>query len=1181
MSIAIELTKFELRYQLRSPFFLCALFVFALIHFLAITGTAIHIDVSSQVALNSPFAVLQIELALFLIGILPIIAFVMTGITRDFECATAELVFATPISQRSFLAGRFLGSFLSAVLIGLAGMFGALIGTFMPWLDQTRLGPFSILPWVYLLFTILVPNTFVLCAIFFSVAAMTRSVALTWGAAMVFFVGEVLLNLMVKLDGGAWVALADPSGRMAIAAETRYWTILELNTRMPIGLLAQNRLLWLIVALAFLALVFSRFRLDLSEHVFRFRARRNRSVVAPAPLPAIQKIDAVQRFSGRATGAQLVAQLRMDLACVFRSPLIFIILALVMTSMFAEFRGMRSPVGIDTPLYPLTSLVLPFLRYGMLTLIILVSLWYSGELIHRERRSEIINALPFPDWLMVLAKSITMFVVVNVMMLVAVLTLVTLQTSAGYTNFEPSLYLRSAFIYNGLSYCLLCIPALVIQTLAPNKWVGMLATLVAYTLIMSLGAMGYDHVLYNFLIPEAIYSDMNGFGHFLEPIYTLLAYWGTFSVLILVMAFLPYPRGIHFSFRERLGEVRARFGTGARTLASLAAVAFIALGGWIFYNTNILNEYVSPAEADQRRVDYERAYSKYEDAPAPSYETLEMSVDIFPLERRLESAGSAVLGNHRREPISEFVVSVKPVVEVNQLSVENATLAQSDKRQGFYLFRLNQSLAPGATVKMSWKTARRNEGFVVNPDNEIVANGTFVGSLGVLPVPGYDGERRITDNMQRRKYGLPPAPRTATLGDPARLYKIAFGIDSRTAFDVVLSTSEDQIAIAPGALVNEWKTGGRRYFHYKSDEPILPNLAFCSARYSVARDRWNDVALEIYYDPKHQFNIDALMSTAKRALEYFSKEFAPYQYKYLRIVEFTGYRSLAKFMPGVVPYSESIGFVADLRELDGADYGLMHELAHMWWGDRIVGAQMQGREMLTENMAEYSTQMLFRQYYPAAFINRLTKNRLDAYLNGRSSEKEAEQPLLYADHRGHKGPLAMYALQDLIGKEKVHEGLRNFLQEYSYRTSPCPTAKDLVDALRRAAGDENQQLITDLFERIVLYELTLDTASAREVDGSYEVTIELTARQVSADGMGKESEEPLDMSFDIALFPESEKSLEEVTPIYIEKHRLHSGRQVLKVRTSQLPGIAAVDPFHKMIERTEGNNRMRVSFPSR
>ena len=40
--------------------------------------------------------------------------------------------------------------------------------------------------------------------------------------------------------------------------------------------------------------------------------------------------------------------------------------------------------------------------------------------------------------------------------------------------------------------------------------------------------------------------------------------------------------------------------------AALAAIAFFGVGGWIFYNTNILNEYLTPEERLQRQADYEK-----------------------------------------------------------------------------------------------------------------------------------------------------------------------------------------------------------------------------------------------------------------------------------------------------------------------------------------------------------------------------------------------------------------------------------------------------------------------------------------------------------------------------------------------------------------------------------------------
>ena len=161
---------------------------------------------------------------------------------------------------------------------------------------------------------------------------------------------------------------------------------------------------------------------------------------------------------------------------------------------------------------------------------------------------------------------------------------------------------------------------------------------------------------------------------------------------------------------------------GGVRLTGLAALAFIGIGGWVFYNANILNEYLTPNEQLQRKADYERAYGRYDNAPTPSYDSINMAIDIFPAERRM-NRGQRNAGKPQEAAIANLWCR-SPVLHVNQLAVENTTLVQSIRRRGFYLFRLNAAAA-GATVKMTWNATRRNEGFVAaNPDNELVANGT-------------------------------------------------------------------------------------------------------------------------------------------------------------------------------------------------------------------------------------------------------------------------------------------------------------------------------------------------------------------------------------------------------------------------------------------------------------------------
>jgi aminopeptidase N len=188
---------------------------------------------------------------------------------------------------------------------------------------------------------------------------------------------------------------------------------------------------------------------------------------------------------------------------------------------------------------------------------------------------------------------------------------------------------------------------------------------------------------------------------------------------------------------------------------------------------------------------------------------------------------------------------------------------------------------------------------------------------------------------------------------------------------------------------------------------------------------------------------------------------------------------------------------------------------------------------------------------------------------------------MYTENQGHisynKGPLAFYALQELIGEDAVNQALRNYLERFAYKGPPFPTSRDLVDELRTVAGPEYQDLITDLFEKIMLYDLEIEQVSAVRKDVGYEVTLTVDAKQFEADGLGVETEVPLHAWFDIAIFTEADNLFEQ-TPLYIQKHLLTSGSNTITITVPQLPAYASVDPYHKMADRVPENNGLVISW---
>jgi len=128
--------------------------------------------------------------------------------------------------------------------------------------------------------------------------------------------------------------------------------------------------------------------------------------------------------------------------------------------------------------------------------------------------------------------------------------------------------------------------------------------------------------------------------------------------------------------------------------------------------------------------------------------------------------------------------------------------------------------------------------------------------------------------------------------------------------------------------------GGRRYFHYKTDAPILDLYSIQSARYAVRRDRREGVNLEIYYQPGHEFNMDTMMQSMKETLAYCTANFSAFQFHQLRIIEFPGYGTFAESFANTIPFSEAIGFITKVSKkpeaVDLPFYVTAHEtgLAH-------------------------------------------------------------------------------------------------------------------------------------------------------------------------------------------------------------------------------------------------------------
>lgn len=1191
-----KITAFELRYQFRNPVFWVVAILFFLLTFGAMTVDGITIGGGGNINANSPAAIIQIHSILTLFFMFVTTAFVANVIVRDDESGFGPMVRSTRVKKFDYLIGRFTGAFLAAAIAFLAVPLAIWLGSLMPWLDQETLGPNRFSYYAFAYFIMSLPGIFLTSCIFFAVATLTRSMMYSYLGVVVFLVLYVILIVTAasKPEFREMAGYLEPFGRGAFLNDTRYWTATDSNTLIPpfSSMLIINKIIWLGVSFATLALAYSWFSFSdrgISARQIKRQAKKAEKLAAVSPSVAASLPAASVK---KAAWSQLVARTRFEMAQVFKSPA-FLVLMLV--GLFNATGGLLFANELyGTPARPLTFAILATLMgtFGIIPLII--AIYYAGELVWRDRdrkMHEIIDSTPLPNWAYMVPKTVAVSGVLFATFFVSVVAAILIQLSRGFTDIAFDQYLAWYLLPLSVDMVILAVLSVFIQALCPNKYIGWGIMVLYLVATLTLDNIGFQHPLYQYgLTPDPLFSDLNGNAVNGAYGWWLRLYWGAVAVVLAVLAHFLWRRGTATSLMLRIKQLPRRVKSTAGGIMAAAALVAIGTGSFIFYNTNILNEYSTQDDVEEQLADLEKKYLKYEMVKQPSATDIKLTVNIYPDALKMDASGSVKLINDTGAPVKEFHVRIgDPRLTVEELNIASSKLTLNDEDLGYRIYRLDQAMQPGETRTISFRTAREQRGFRASGnDVRLVRNGTFLNNLEFMPILGMSRTGLLTDRQTRRDYGLPAELRPAKLEDESAKERNYGGNVDWVTTDITVTTAKEQTPIAPGKRVSDEVKGDRRIARFVSDQPILAFLSIQSADYAVKERNDNGVKMSVYYHPSHDFNVKTMLDATEKSLAYYRKNFGPYQFDYARIIEFPGYARFAQAYAGTIPYSETIGFIADNsdpNEIDYVTYVTAHEFAHQYWAHQLISSDQQGGTMLVETMAQYSALMVMKQIYGEDKIRRFLKYELDRYLAARGSEAIEELPLNRVENQGYihyrKGSLAMYLLQDRLGEDRVNNMLAGLLDQYRFKSQPYANAIDLVDGYKSLArNDGERQLVEDLLEKITIYDLKVDEASVKKLGANrFETTLKTRSSKYYADGQGKETEASLKDEIEIGLFTARPGvgAFGKEDVISLERKPIKSGTQEIKIISSKRPDFVGIDPYNKYIDRNSDDNVIEVS----
>jgi ABC-2 type transport system permease protein len=1198
-----EIFLFELKMGFKKPatyIFFGVLFLLTLLLGLAVTGAFATSRSDSNTILNSATSITSILLGtssnLFglMVNVL-IISIMATAVQKDYQYNTHPLFFTKPITKASYFFGRFCAVLLIAILVFSGLVLGYYFGTLYG-IGTSYVGEFKLINFLqpFLLFTL--PNVFLLGVIFFSLTTFLRNTMMAYIVAIVLMVLQIATNTIGSdIENKMLVALLEPSGSRAFGLIIEYWSPAERNTNLvPLtGALLYNRLIWIGIALFITAISYYGFSFSQFLQPKQWFKRKYRADVAqPIGVNSLSELPKVtQLFSIKSALQQSWFLGLFEFKKLSKSLFYIIMCVLGIATMLLSVKFMDAMY--DSPTYMVTYKVIEEAVASIDLFAIIFVIFYSGTIIWRDRETkmvELVGATPVSNPVLFFSKLTGLVLAVTLLTLIACVCGILIQFYYGFYHIDYSQYL--VFVVTKLVSSIVFVAfCLCVQVYSPNKFLGFFIALIPIVILpIVFNILQWDIFLFSFNDSGASdpYSDLNGYGGtFIQwPIFRI--YWTSIAAFLSLLAILLYARGKEKSIVSRFKLSRYFYVTKYKLYMLSTLLVIVLFGSFIYYEKRVVVDYTPDKEREKKTAEYEKKYKKYASLIQPRIVATIVNVDMFTKTKELHVVGVYTLKNNNSVALDSLYINyIGGKKNSFHFSKLNPSVAYKevliDEDYGIKILKLQQPLQPNDSITFEFDVWYKPNSYFEKANSPVVSNGTFINN-GNFPGFGYSESAELSENKARKEYNLQAKPRMALITDSAaRMNNYISNDGDWIRFETTVSTDEGQTAIAPGYLQKEWVKDGRHYFSYKMDSPILNFYSFLSANYEVKKDKWNDISLEIYYNKGHEYNLDRMMKGMKKALEYYSTNFGPYQHRQVRIIEFPRYQSFAQSFPNTIPFSESIGFITkvddkDPLSIDVPFYITAHEVSHQWWAHQVIGGNVQGSVLMSETMSQYSALMVMEKEYGKDAMKKFLKYEMDKYLKGRTFESKNEMPMMLVENQQYihynKGSVIMYALKDYIGEATLNNAIKAYLNKTKFTGPIYTNAIEFVDYIKKATPDSLQYLVTDMFEKITLYENYVKKLDYKKInDKEYKVTLTMGCAKFYAGSTGNLTKATVNDYVDIGIFSTQKINNKDVDkPLYFTRVKMDAPEKTFEFRVSEMPVSAGIDPYLKLIDRTPNNN---------
>lgn len=827
--------------------------------------------------------------------------------------------------------------------------------------------------------------------------------------------------------------------------------------------------------------------------------------------------------------------------------------------------GANLPHNIQ--LQPATWIMLAYPMFFFSLFIKILTVFYTAVVLNRNqtyKMHELIDSAPFSSLKMVIVNLGTLVRIQVLLMIILFIVMLGIQLYRGYEYIDISLYIVSLITIHLPDYIIFLIFSFFIQTILNSFYPGMFASLGFMFLFMQPEVLGIQSNLLRFNTPPLSYfylnySELSGFGRDLVPYYIYKFYWLLFSGILFFLTVSIYPR--------RLNRGIVRFSALwnqpiKRSVLFIFTAICIAFGGMIYFIKNeeqriFNNDNGTAYSAFNTTIDVD-SIIKY--SPAPRIMSKDITIDLYPQEQSLRAGGKYICVNKNLIPIEWIVLRQSEQTDVNYYFSSNAQVCFRNSLGKYSVFKLADPLQPGDTISFQFTLSHSPHG-ILDQHTLVQSNGTYITSE-IFPTLGFRSDSPdFADPIKKHS------------GNHYRADDADF-----ISLSIKVSTLENQIALAPGSLVNNYTLNGRNYSHYIFPGQVTPEFAVLSGEYAIHTEVQENDTLQVYYHPDHHHNIAHTLKGLRVSRDFYSGLFGKPLHSVLRIVEFSRQNgNYAQAFNTLIAYSES-GFILDTdtdpdKSINLPFLGAAHEMAHLWWGTQVVPADAPGYKLITESISEYLAYKVYQKQFGKKAAQLILEKAMSDYMK-KSLEAENEKPLsLVYDVSDNfaayqKGLIVFCILEDLLGESKLTDILSGFFDRYAVGRAQYPSAGDLIDYILQNSSSSLQAKIKNLFTTVWHHAISVNEVKSLVNGSIFQTVLQLEFKTLQKNELNQFlPENSFPDTVEIGLYAHAKT----IPPDTIIKVGLHPGINKISLETVFRPERIVIDPRYKFFFRTRSN----------